>query len=101
MPIPHDLPGNLIVAAMDSLGPDKSRWPKSRHSRQFDVIHPDPGKRWPLPPKLVLSEAWRIATGKPLSSDEFNSHRANAHLAGCGFRIVTKTGCDAPPEAYR
>lgn len=61
MAIPVTLTHDEIVSAMEKLGPDSGGWPRRRRSTRYDVIHPDPSKRWRMPPKLVISTAAEIA----------------------------------------
>ena len=91
MPIPNGITRDHIEAAMDQLGPDKSMWPPKRQSTRYDVIHPDPAKRWRMPPKLVISVAVAIATGTELPAKIFFGGReANTRLESLGFQILNR-----------
>jgi hypothetical protein len=91
MSIPDGLNRDHIISAMEQLGPDKGKWPKGRGARHFDVVHPDPTKRWRMPPKLVISEAARIAFGVPLLPQEFgDGYEANGFLRKLGFEIIAR-----------
>jgi hypothetical protein len=76
---------------MDRLGPDPAAWPPNRMSTHYDVVHPDPAKRWRLPPKLVLSVAAGIATGEELPPKRFHGGReANSCLRKLDFEILDR-----------
>jgi hypothetical protein len=91
MPIPNGITDVHVRAAMDQLGPDKSLWPKRRLSTKYDVIHPDPQKRWRMPPKLVMSVAAGIATGEELAATKFHGGReVNQRLHALGFDIIDR-----------
>lgn len=64
--------------------------PNGARSTRFDVVDPETGDR--LPPKLVLSLAAKLATGRPLSRTEFSGGaQTNEPLALLGFEIVAKS----------
>lgn len=63
--------------------------PKHANSIKYDVLTPD-GQR--LPPKLVLSIASEIATGKPVPRNYFGGGKpTNGVLEALGFEIIRKT----------
>jgi len=91
MPIPREITADHVRAAMDRLGPDQSSWPKGRQSTRYDVIHPDPMKRWRMPPKLVMSVAVGIAKGQELPAKSFHGGReVNTRLRSLGFEILDR-----------
>ena len=91
MPIPRSISYDHVLQAMELLGDDPGKWPKNRLSRHFDVVHPDPAKRWRMPPKLVMSVASKIATGSELKSDQFSGGpEVNNRLRDLGFDVVHK-----------
>jgi hypothetical protein len=91
MAIPAGITRQHVIAAMEELGPDSSRWPKGRLARHYDVIHPDPAKAWPMPPKLVLSYAAQFLIGRELAPQEFSGGtEANGFLEDLGFKVVDR-----------
>jgi rhodanese-related sulfurtransferase len=78
-----------VIDAMARVGPDPAKWPPLSRSTRYDVVDPQNGAR--LPPKLVLSEAVRLATGHELSRREFSGGRlTNSCLETLGFEILRK-----------
>jgi hypothetical protein len=90
--IPNSISRQHVIAAMEQLGPDSSRWPPRRLAKHYDVIHPDPIKAWRMPPKLVLSSAAVIATGRELvgPQDFGGGDEANGYLERLGFRVIDR-----------
>jgi hypothetical protein len=78
-----------VLEAMAQVGSDPSKWPHRSRSTSYDVLHPKSGARFP--PKLILSVASQIATGRGLSRRAFGGGIAtNRLLEQLGFRIVPK-----------
>ena len=91
MSIPGAISRQHVIAAMDRLGPDSRGWPQRRLAKHYDVIHPDPAKAWRMPPKLVLSHAALIATGRELMPLEFGGGiETNGYLKRLGFRVIDR-----------
>jgi len=90
MTISQQIKPEHIVMAMDELGPDAAFWPKQRLSKCHDVVHPDPGKRWRMPPKLVISVAARFAGGAELSPRDFDASEARTRLQRLGFQVIDR-----------
>lgn len=87
--VPDGITYDHVLTAMSQVGSDPSAWPPKSRSTKYDVVDPRTGAR--LPPKLVSSEAARIATGRALSRRVFyGGDETNERLMALGFRIVLK-----------
>jgi hypothetical protein len=90
VPIPNNIRRDHLLEAMDRIGLDQSMWPHQSQSTHYDIIDPRNGAR--LPPKLVLSVAAQIATGKELPRTAFSGGTAmNKRLEALGFKILPKS----------
>jgi 5-methylcytosine-specific restriction protein B len=90
MPVPDSVTKQHVLEAMDRIGLEPARWPRNSESRDYDVIDPRTGARFP--PKLVLSVAAEIATGRPLSRGSFHGGaQTNGRLTGLGFTVLAKS----------
>jgi hypothetical protein len=89
LPIPNGITRHHVLDAMDRIGLDPAMWPAKSQSTKYDVIDPRTGARFP--PKLVISTAAQIATGRRLSRHEFSGGpETNERLQALGFKIVSK-----------
>jgi len=96
MPVPQDITAVHISEAMRRVQRDGI--PADAHSTKFDVLDPTSGAR--LPPKLVLSLAAEIATGRTFSRSDFSGGEAtNKRLQQLGFDVVLKNGAQQPVVA--
>jgi hypothetical protein len=89
MAIPDGINRDHVLQAMAQLGPGSAIWPRGSRSTVHDVINPRDGMRFP--PKLVVSKAAEIATGRPLSRRDFSGGpETNDRLMALGFKILPK-----------
>lgn len=87
MAIPRGIKVEHVQAAMRQIQRDGV--PPGADSTRYDVIDPETGKA--LPPKLVLSIAAELATGKRLLRTAFSGGiQTNEPLEALGFDIVEK-----------
>jgi hypothetical protein len=92
--IPKAIGRNHVLEAMDRIGLDQSMWPARSQSTQYDIVDPRNGGRFP--PKLVLSVAAQIATGKELPRRSFGGGaETNKRLKALRFEIVPKYSNEA------
>lgn len=92
--IPAGINRDHVLAALSRI--DREGIPPSRENRTVVLRHAGKG----YPPKLVLSVASEIATGKPLGSSAFVTSEAERFLTRLRF-AVTRTGQHAAPSTER
>ena len=94
MPIPDGIAKQHVLEAMRRLGVDPAASPRNSRSMDYDVIDPITGARFP--PKLVVSIAAEIATGRPLPRSSFHGGpQTNDLLTSLGFAVLPKSS-DTP-----
>jgi hypothetical protein len=85
--IPRKITRNHVLRALDKI--DREGVPQERDSRKFTLLRDS--KKYP--PKYVISLAYKIATGKALSTLAFSGGtEANSFLSRLGFQIVSAEG---------
>src|SRR5437868_11653502 len=92
-----------VIKAIQELLPDLAEIKAGRHeSTVYDLV----SNGYRLPPKVVVSRAVEIATGKPFPESRFSGGKgagqANTVLRRLGFNIVLKRGASValPVDLY-
>ena len=85
--IPNRITKSHLIVAADII--DREGVPKTRQSTKYNVIVD--GKKYP--PKYLIAVASKLATGKMISSQDYNGGlESNSFLRARGFSITDKYG---------
>ncbi len=83
--IPLGINCNHVLTALSQI--DRDGVPAGRTNRSVELRHDGKG----YPPKLVISVAFQVATGRALPSSAFITTEAERYLSGLGFSVVRLT----------